>query len=302
MQLSADEAQEQITNPKNQQKNESFEQKFIQSNKAISNWFYSLAEGIDLFLVGKQLQSERNQTNVKIEYSTYSGEGKEASNQTVLVINPRFPNLEKYWNLKFTTYDEQEDERGAENNLLRQTPHETNYGATIGLFRRFGGIRTAFQPRIELQNPLKVSHSLSFETIADFQTFKVNPKLNFFANATSGTGVFQSINFNFNLTNIFSLTLINEGTYEEKLHKYSVTNGFSIGQFISNTNAMAYSLLFFSHNRDNYHLDAYTLTATWYHLFYKRILDIQLTPHLNYLHSNNFKGQAGLTVQLTLSF
>lgn len=283
-------------------KEETLEQKFINSNIAISKWFDSLAEGIDLFLVGEQLQKGRNETNVKVENSTYSVEGKNLTNQTSFIINPRLPNLEKYWNLKFTTYDEQNDERSAEKHLLRQTPRETNYGATLGLFKKLGRVRTSFQPRIELQNPLKISHSLAFETIADYQVFMINPKLNFFANATRGTGVFQAINFNFTLTKIFSLTLINEGTYEEKLNKYSVTNGFSIGQSISDKNAMAYSFLLFSNNRDNYHLDAYSLSATWYHLFYKKILDLKLTPYLNFNNSLDFKGQPGLTLQLTLNF
>ena len=298
----AQEQQEKIESLQVLEQNETLEQKFISSNKAISNWFDSLAEGIDLFLVGKQLHTTQNDTSVKITNSTYASEGKNALNQTAIAINPRFPNLEKYWNLKFTNYDEQEDERDSENKILRQTPRETNYGATIGLFRRFGNVRTAFQPRIELQSPLNVSHSLSFESVADFETFKFNPKLNLFAHATIGTGISQSLNFNFELTPIFSLTLINEGTYEEKLHKYSVHNGISIGQSISSINAMSYSLLFTSNNRENYHLDSYSISTTWYHLFYKQILDLQLTPHLDYLQSENFSGHAGLTLQLNLRF
>lgn len=283
------------------QSTKTFERQFIDSNIAISRWFDSLTEGIDLFLVGPQLQSERNETSVKIENTTFSTEGTPPGNQTNIIINPRFPNLEKYWNLKFTSYNEQ-DERGAKNSLLRQSPRETNYGATIGVFKSIGKIRTSFQPRIELQNPLKISHSLAFETIIFFDRFQVNPKIDLFANATNGTGVFQAINFNFILTNIFSLTLINEGTYTEKTHKYITTNGFSLGQAISNTDAMAYSLLFFSSNRDNYHLESYSVSASWYHIFYKRILDLQLTPHLDFAGDRSFTGQAGITLRLTLNF
>lgn len=252
--------------------------------------------------MGHQIQNDKNVSSVKIENSTYSVERKGVSNQTAFIISPRFPNLEKYWNLKFTTFDDQAVSRSAQKSLSQSSPHETSYGATIGLFKKIGKIRTSFQPRIELQDPLKISHSLSFESIVDFIDFEFNPKLEFFANATNGTGIFQALNFNLILNDVFSLTLINEGTYEEKKNKYSMVNGFSIGQFISNKNAFSYNVLFSSHNRDNYHLDMYTVAATWYHVFYRRILDMQVTPHLDFADQLNFKGELGLTLRVTLSF
>lgn len=283
-------------------KEKTLEQQLIEGNVAISKWFDSLTEGIDLFLVHKQLKSEPNTTNVKIENLTYSIEGKGVSNETLLSINPRLPNLEKYWNLKFTTYDDQVDSRGADKTYLRQTKRQVNYGASVGLFAKFGKIRTAFQPRIDLQDPLSVSHSLAFESVADFKTYRINPKLEFFANSSRGTGIFQAINFNFILNNIYSLTLINEATYEEKLHRLSVTNGLSLGQVLSATDAMTYGFFMFANNRDNYHLDSYSLSATWYHLLYKKILDFQLTPHLDFSQSVDYTGQSGLTLQITLNF
>ena len=278
------------------------EQKLIDSNIAVSKWFESMAEGIDLFLVDKQIQTGRNQTNVKIENSTYSVEGQNLTNETSLIINPRFPNLEKYWNLKFTTYDEQEDGRGASKTYLRQAPRQKNYGATVGLFKKFGEIRTAFQPRIELQDPLNVSHSLAFETVAEMERYKINPRLEFFASALKGTGIFQAINFNFTLNQIYSLTLINEGTYIEKLHRYSVSNGISLGQGISQNDAVSYSFFVFSNNRDNYHLDSYSLAVSWYHVVYKKILDFQLTPHLDFSRDRGFAGLGGATFQVTINF
>lgn len=280
----------------------SFEQTFISSNIAISNWFNGVTRGIDRFLINSNTHSDLNQSVVKIENSTYSTEGKDLSNQTVILLSPRFPNFEKYWNLKFSTYDDQSDSRSVQKTLIQSSPRETNYGASIGLFKKIGKIRTSFQPRIELQNPLKVSHSIVFETILDYIDFKLNPRLDFFASSSRGTGVFQSLNFNFIIDDELSLTLINEGTYEEKLHKYSFTNGFSLGQTITDSDAMSYNLLFFANNRDNYHLDSYSLSTTWHHLFYKKILDLQLTPHLDFSKLSNFKGEAGLTLRLTVIF
>ena len=196
--------------------NQTWEQKFIHSDIVVSNWFDGMAEGLDLFLVGRKVTDRNAESNVKVENSTYSSEGQSVSNVTSFSLSPRLPNLEKYWQLKFTSYDELQDSRSINNGFLRQTPRERNYGATVGLFQKLGNIRTAFQPRIELQDPLKVSHSLSFESVANYKNFQFNPKLEFFADATKGAGVYQAYNFNFSLTKIYSLTFINEGEYDER--------------------------------------------------------------------------------------
>ncbi|MEQ1722176.1 MAG: hypothetical protein ABL930_03310 [Pseudobdellovibrio sp.] len=281
---------------------ETFEEKFISSNRTISLWFDSVADGLDLFLVGKRITKAKNESYIRIENNTYSQSGVPTTNETNLLINPRLPNLEKYWNLKFTSYDEQESGRGSEKDYLRQSPRERNYGASLGLFRKFGAVRTVFQPRIELKDPLAISHSLAFESVADFTTYQINPKFEFYASASKGTGTFQALNFNFTLNKIFTLTLINEGDYEDKLHKYSVTNGFSFGQYVNENNAMAYSWLFFSNNRDNYHLNAYSISISWYHLLYKKILDFRLTPHVDYARNRDFQGTPGITFQISLNF
>jgi hypothetical protein len=283
-------------------RSESFEEKFISTNREFSLWFDSLADGLDLFLVGKRITQAKNESFIRVENTTYSQSGVPTTNETSLLINPRLPNLEKYWNLKFTSYDEQESDRGTEKDFLRQAPRERNYGASLGLFRKFGAVRTIFQPRIELKDPLAISHSLAFESVADFTTFQMNPKFEFYANATKGAGIFQALNFNFTLNKIFSLTLINEGDYQDKLHKYSVTNGFSFGQYIDEDNAMAYGWLFFSNNQDNYHLDSYSLSMSWYHLVYKKILDFSITPHLDFAKKQSFQGSPGVTFQISLNF
>ncbi|MBC7742299.1 MAG: hypothetical protein H7061_08880 [Bdellovibrionaceae bacterium] len=281
---------------------EAWELMLINSNKAIGQWFDSFVEGIDLFLVGKKITDRPNETSLRIENSTFSSEGKPVSNVSSVAFNPRFNNLEEYMHLKFTTYDEREEGRGVKNRFLRTTPRERNYGATVGFFRKLGNIRTAFQPRVELQNPLKISHSLTFESVAEFKTFKLNPKLELYASPVRGVGTFQSINFNFELTKIYSLTLINEGDYEERIHRYGVLNGFSIAQLITDTSSLSYSLLFSSNNRPHYHLEGYNLSVAWNEVLYKGIIDYQIIPHLDFPLANNFKGIAGITFTFNLNF
>lgn len=300
-------SQSDVTSPENEEESDesnmqAFERLFIDSNVVISNWFDSVAEGIDLFFVNKKITDEPSKINARLINASYIKEGEGYINRTALSVSPRFHNLEKYWNLKFSTYDELEDGRGVRRGFLRQTPREQNYGATVGLFRRLGAVRVAFQPRIELQDPLQVSHSLGFESVWDFQTFKANPKLEFYASASKGPGTFHSMNFNFYLSDIYSLTWINEGDYEANAHKYSVTTGLTLGQQLSETTSMSYSFLTYADNRDNYHLNGYNLSLSWYQLIYNKILDYQIIPHLDFKQDDEFRGRAGLTFQFTVYF
>lgn len=277
------------------------EDKRVDSSTAIAKWFANLAEDIDLLLTGKEISNQVNATTVKLENTTFSRESEKVSNRTSLIVSPRFPNLEKYWNLKFTTYDEADEKRNKERELT-QTNRQDNYGATIGLFKMFGKIRTAFQPRIELKNPLQISHSLSFEYATDAGYFLFNPKLEFFASSTKGTGVFNALNLHTSLSDEISVTYINEFEYLDRKNSLGATNGISFGQHISDNDAMAYGFLVFSNNRDNYHLDGYSLSVSWYHILYKKLLDFRLTPRLDFMNAEDFKTTPAATFQITYAF
>lgn len=278
------------------------EKKLIKGNIAVSEWFDGVAEGLDLFLVGRRVTQARNETSVRIENATFFVERETPYNTTGLVVIPKLPNLEKYWKLKFTSYDERRDKRGFSNTGLQPTPRERNYGATVGLFRKLGDVRTAFEPRIELQDPLKISHSLTFESIADLKTYEVNPKLQLYASPTRGTGVFVATNIFVPLTKVYSLTFINEGDYEEKTHVFSVLNGVSLGQMISDESALAYNIAFNSSNKPGYHLDKFSLSVAWSQVLYKRILDYQITPHLDFEKHKSFTGVPGLIFNVNVNF
>ena len=282
--------------------NKNWETKFIESNIAISEWFDGVAEGIDLFLVGRKMTNRKNETFVKLENSTFNRQGDPTENSTSVGVNLRLPNLEEYWQLKFTSYDEQQERRNVRNNPARQGPRQNNYGATVGFFRKLGSFRAAFQPRIALRNPLFISHSIILESVASLKNFEVNPKIELFANPTKGTGIFQALNFNWHLTDIYSLTMINEGEYEEKTHKFSETNGFTLGQVITDVSSLSYSIMLVSTNRPDYFLEGFTLSMTWDHLVYKNILDYQIIPYLDFLTTKDYTGSPGLTFVVSLNF
>ncbi len=281
---------------------DSWTQRMVKSNIEISEWFDSMAEGIDLYLAGKKLTKKKNTSKVRFEELVNSVEGQEVTHDFSVGVMLRLPNVEEYWQVKFTSYDEMEERRRSQTAYLRQTPRQENYGATIGAFRKLGNVRVAFQPRVQLQDPLSVSHSLAFESIAEMKTYSINPKIELYAVADKGTGVFWSLNFNFNLNQNYSLTLFNSGDYISQLHLESVINGFSFQHVITDYTAISYGTNFFSSNRPRYHLDGYSFFTTWSQNIYKNILDFSLTPHLDFYRDLNWHGRAGISLNIGLSF
>jgi hypothetical protein len=279
------------------------EQRLIRRNIEISEWFDGVAERIDLFFVGKKVTSDRNQTRVTVENITNSMEHKSLTNHTSIGVFPRFPNLEKYWALKFTTYDEKEARQDLQNNYIRQNAtRRTNYGATVGWFRKFGTLQTAFEPRIELQDPLRISHSLSFYSTANFTTYDVRPKIEFYASARRGPGSYQALDFDFFLSKKWVLRLINEGDYLDKTRTYSTSNGFIFGQSLSRKSIMSYGLIFNANNRPDYHLDGYVASVSYNEMVYKKIFDYTITPYLEFSKAHSFKGEVGAVLNLRVTF
>jgi len=281
---------------------ETLEQKFIENNKDISSWFDSAADGLDLFLVGKRITNNKNPSNFKIINTSSSTEGDNFSNTTSLNVNLRLQNLEQYFQLKFTSSEEKNSGRAIDSSYLRKNREKKNYAATLGLFKKMGSIRTSYQPKIELQDPLKVSNSVVFESMVDYSTFQVHPKLELYASAYTGAGIVTEINFNSEINEIFSLTFPNEFEYQDKLHKFLSSHGVSIGQVLSEKSALTYSVIYDSHNRNAYHLESYDFSASYSRIIYKKILDLQITPHLEFQKDKAFKGAAGLIFQIGLQF
>jgi hypothetical protein len=282
---------------------ETWEQKAIDSNIKVSRWFDSVAEFIDLFVAGRRVTTRRNETNVRIENASVYKEGVGYTNSNAFNLNLRLPNVEEYWNLKFTSYDEEADRRTSENAQYRQRPRDQNYGATIGFFRKLGNIRAAFQPRIELQNPLKVSHTMTLDTTSNIgEIAQVNPKIELFAGSDRGTGIFDQLNFGVQLNHIYSLSIVNQSTYEDKTHKFIVAQGFAVGRQVIKNGGIAYSIFFNSDNVPNYHLASYSVATTWTQLIYSKILDYNVSPHVDFAKENAFTGRFGLNFNVNLTF
>jgi hypothetical protein len=284
-------------------KRETLEELFIKGDITISEWFDAQAEGLDLFLVGKKVTNRKNKSSLKLEHTSASFEGMDVVHTAKLIAQVHLPNLEDYWQLKFSSFDEREERRGASKSYLQKERPSENYGATVGLYRQLGSIRTAYQPRIEFGKKLEVSQSLSIDGPSpEIGSFFFHPKLEFYASPIKGTGVYTSLNLSRFLKENLSLTLINDADYLEKPHLLSVNNGFSFGQMLSESSSLNYNLIFNSINQPNYQLNGYFISISWQQILYKNILYYQFTPHLDFLKSFGFRASAGAFLIVTLVF
>lgn len=261
-----------------------------------------MAEGLDLFLAGHQYTSKKNKTALILESSFYYNEKDYYSNATSLNVHLRLPNLEEYWQVAFTSYDETQ-ERGVTQTYLRQNPREQNYGATFGFFRKLGEVRTSFQPRLSFSGTAKISHTLAFESVLQRgENYRANPKLEFYANADKGVGTFQAFNFNFVLSKDLGLTFVNEADYEDRINTYTVTNGVALGQWLSPTANISYNFFVTSQNRPNYQMKSMNVSVSWSQELYKNVLDYQLIPNVDFDHEDKYRGIPGVTLILSLRF
>jgi hypothetical protein len=280
----------------------SITEKMTSTNTAISEWFVGVAESIDLYIAGKKLTDKTNTSRLRLEELVSAKEGQKPTNDFSVSVVLRLPNVEEYWQVKFTSYDEQEERRRNQTGYLQQTRREESYAASIGLFRKLGNVRTAFQPRIQLQNPIAVSHSLSFDSDADMGTYTISPKIDFYAAADKGTGVYWELNFKTKINEFQTLNFVNNADYISQTHLNSVTNGFFISEDINDDSAISYGLNFFSNNLTNYHLEGYSLYFNWHQELKKNILDYSITPHLDFFREIDFVGQVGISMNIGLSF
>ncbi len=279
-----------------------FEKFLIDHNIRFSERIDSMAEGLDVYLTGRKVTREKNQTSVILSNSTYHSEGESISNDTNLDVNLRLPNLEEYWQLRFTSYDENEADRGVNNTYFRRAPRGDNYGASLGFFRKIGKLRTAFKPRLKLSDPLQISYVLRLETEATGKNIMIKPRFELFAHPKKGTGTFGALNLDYRFAPKYSGSLINEGEYQDFGNEFNVSNGAILTHMIDKKTMMSYSSIFFSKSRTSYHLVNYVFSVGWNQVVYRRVLEVGLIPYLDFAKSRSFKGRAGISFNMSLIF
>ena len=288
-------------NPSNSEK-KNWKDELYQGHLVVSDWFNGVTESVDYFLTGREVVHRDKPSEIRLQSLSATQEGNNFNQSFSLGFRPRLHALEENFYLTFTSYNDVDENHQAGQKLVRQSPLQENYGATVGFFQKFSFIRVDFQPRIEFKNSLQISHSLNFETVLDLKDFLINPRFQLFASATQGTGIFQAFNFRFNLSEHNALSFLNECEYLDKSHKYSVSNGVVWAQRLNDTSGLSYGLMFYSNNQPSYHLDKYIPSVSWNHLIYKKLLDYEFTPYIEFSKEREFKGSVGINLNFNLTF
>ncbi len=277
------------------------EEKVIEKDKAIAEKIDDLAESIDLFLAGRKLTDRKNDTRLRLIGFAENYEGGESQTTGHVDFSLRLPNLEEYWQLKFTS-SEPTEFQSLDRNRPGAAPGRTKYGASLGLFRRLGNFDTTFQPRISLTDPLTTFYLLAFTNKVRGTYLTFRPEFKFFADSQEGTGQTASFGIDYPFSKTTVLRLINEEQYLDLQALFSTNIGPEFLFSFNEKTGMTTSLTFYSISRPVYHLDHYIYLFSIRHQIYKNIFYVQLSPSLKFEKTNNFKGKAGIGLQLEFVF
>lgn len=292
----------QTTQPAPETFTETIERKMLQTGDSISATIDKTAEAIDLGLAGRKYTRKPNTSSANISYLTTWTEGGEVKSSTDFGLNLRLPNVERRWQLRFSSYDEEKESRDLRRQRVRTTARERDYGAGLVFFEKLGNVKTSFLPRLRLKDPLEMNYILRFESDSKYKNMYFIPRLDLFADATKGTGEFTSFEFQFELTPKLDFILHNTQEYQEDGNFFSTQHGFSFDYSLSENRGTGFSTIFESINRPSFHLNSITVSTVYVQQIYPKRLNYSLTPFLQFAKLESFKGKAGISFNLDLLF
>lgn len=278
------------------------ESTLIEANKGVSSTFDSLSNRIDIMLSGEKYTNKKNKSAIIVKNGAYASEGEQVEYATRFDIRLRLPNLEEKWSLRFTSYDEEEEERGINSNRPRTQPPRQNYGASIAVIKKLGDINVSFKPRVRIRDTLETSHLLKFESVADMKHYSIRPRLELFARAEDGTGELFGLDFEFDLTDNLTIVQSNAEEYVDNQNRLSVTNELALHQILNERKSLKYAFLYQSNNKPNFHLESYGPYVSFVHSLYKNMVHYSVTPRLTYSEGNHFRPHWGAVVGVDLIF
>src|SRR5262249_46478450 len=101
-----------------------FEQKALEAGDALKKHLDATAEAIDITLAGKKYTEKPNETEVDISQMVTSTEGGVVKPSTDFSVNLKLPNVERAWQLRFTSYDQEAESRDLSQQHIRTRAHD----------------------------------------------------------------------------------------------------------------------------------------------------------------------------------
>ena len=280
-----------------------FKQIIIDEDKQISKHIDAAAKSVDNALAGGPVDKKPNLTHIivrqRVDWAIVDGP---LAYNPYLDVRLSLPNFEKKWQLKFTTYDEDQVDRGINRNRLQTAPVRQTYGGDVGFFQNLGDIHTEFQPRFELREGLQTSYILKFSRPIHYSEITLSPELQFFAKSDQGVGEFFGFNTDFHLYKSLFMSLINEEQYVDQDNVFSTNSGLRFTHAYNDLMSQMYALIFESSSRTTYHLDRWTLEAGFTHKLLKNVIHYSLTPYLAFERNFSFRGSPGIIVEVNVIF
>ncbi len=289
--------------PAKEQEEKSLRDIIVDRNKQISNHIDAAAKRVDNALGGGELDKKPNLTHIIVRQRL-----DWAIVDSLLAYNPyldlrlRLPKFEKKWQLKFTTYDEDQVDRGINRNRLQTTPVRQTYGGDVGFFHKLGNINTEFQPRVEFREGLQTSYILKFSSPYSAPPLGFSPELQLFAKSDQGVGEFVAFNIDIHLYRSLTMSLINEEQYVDQDNIFSTNSGLRFSHSYNELMNQMYAIIFESSSRATYHLDRYTVEAGFTHRLLKNVIHYSLIPYLAFNRDLAFRGSPGVILEVNLIF
>jgi hypothetical protein len=286
----------------NEEKKKSLGAVIVEKNKDLSEKIDDVAKDVDLAIAGRKLVDVHNQTQIIIRNQVIWAEGGAVSYTPLLAVRLHLPNVEKKWQLRFSTDADEEEYRGVNRNRIKTAPIKRNYGGSVGVIQKLGNITAEFEPRIEYRDKAMVSYYLRLKSAATSPRLSLYPELHLFARADSGVGEFFAFNFDVPLSKKLVFSSINEEQYMDRERLFSTNNGVRLNYEFTERLSQGFSLMFESSNRPSYHLDRYTFATGIVYKLLNNVIHVGFVPYLAFARPLEFRGSPGLNLELNFIF
>ena len=276
----------------------------VNANKAASDAFDTVTERLDLFLSGETYTTKKTKSTLTLKNEVYwlEGNGDEADFSSQFDIRLHLPNLEEKWALRFTSYDEDETERGVNRRRPTRTTPQENYGTSLAVLQKLGDFEITFRPRIKIKDNIETTHLLRIENKAEFTYVTFKPRLELYANSEVGTGQFLALNFEFPVAENFTFEIANEQEYANNNNLLSTNNEFALLQSLSDNQSLKYALLYQCDNKPNFHLVEYAFSIFYGHSILKNVLHYGVRPFVFFNEERSFRPKNGISLTFDLIF
>jgi hypothetical protein len=285
-----------------EEEQKSFEQRALETGDRIQQRIKKTAESIDITLAGKKYTKKVNPSQLEIRYLTSWSEGGKFSSSPDFGLDLRLPNVEKRWQLRFSSYDEEQESHDVTNERISTRPRARNYGAGLFFFEQLGRVKTSFLPRFQLTSPLKATYTLRFEANSDTKPVRIVPKVDLYADSTKGTGEFAQLEFRSDLSDKLNLSFVSTEEYHQRDVFFTTQHVLTFDYLLNDAQAIGHSIAFISNNTGAFHLDTVTFGFPFTQRIYPKRLTAGLSPFWTFVKSVHFKGKAGISLTLDLIF